>query len=312
MISPDSQAIACPPPGRNSTYHPVQISGTSSTFTTQVPLSGADPTLVRFSGPLPQDLGSKETTTSNVIPPCGLAFSKVDFDVADKKASGVPDAVRIFRKTDPSGTITAVRLEPRPGTVVNYKPLVTMKILDASAEADKFEVGLIQNLLSMKEEYRYSSGEVVRGRCTQDLPLRDGNPEANSDDVFMSDSEPELAKFSFQRRQARLELSDEPGIGALLNLATNPLCPGKKRGILTRMSANNEFRTWVAVRFKDASCMTRLHHIDWQTNWLATVGPDRVISGALEVKEPDGDGSPAPTLGSALSSRLCQGDDSCD
>jgi hypothetical protein len=32
MVSPDSQAIACPLSGRNSTYRPVQISGTGSTI----------------------------------------------------------------------------------------------------------------------------------------------------------------------------------------------------------------------------------------------------------------------------------------
>jgi hypothetical protein len=30
MVSPDSQATACLPSGRNSTYRPVQISGTGS------------------------------------------------------------------------------------------------------------------------------------------------------------------------------------------------------------------------------------------------------------------------------------------
>src|SRR6476620_5686922 len=30
MVAPDSQATACPPSGRNSTYRPVQISETSS------------------------------------------------------------------------------------------------------------------------------------------------------------------------------------------------------------------------------------------------------------------------------------------
>ena len=30
MVSPDLQATACPPSGRNSTYRPVQISETSS------------------------------------------------------------------------------------------------------------------------------------------------------------------------------------------------------------------------------------------------------------------------------------------
>src|ERR1700722_16819482 len=32
MVSPDSQAIACPLSGRNSTYRTVQISGTGSTI----------------------------------------------------------------------------------------------------------------------------------------------------------------------------------------------------------------------------------------------------------------------------------------
>src|SRR5688572_2065584 len=33
MVAPDSQATACLPSGRNSTYRPVQISGTGSGFT---------------------------------------------------------------------------------------------------------------------------------------------------------------------------------------------------------------------------------------------------------------------------------------
>src|SRR5215204_52787 len=36
MVSPDSQATACPPSGRNSTYRPVQISETSSLRGTQI------------------------------------------------------------------------------------------------------------------------------------------------------------------------------------------------------------------------------------------------------------------------------------
>src|SRR4029077_18624797 len=35
MVSPDSQAIACPLSGRNSTYRPVQISGTGSHLLTR-------------------------------------------------------------------------------------------------------------------------------------------------------------------------------------------------------------------------------------------------------------------------------------
>src|ERR1700730_18513963 len=36
MVSPDSQAIACLPSGRNSTYRPVQISGATSVFLIEV------------------------------------------------------------------------------------------------------------------------------------------------------------------------------------------------------------------------------------------------------------------------------------
>src|ERR1035437_1576312 len=32
MVSPDSRSTACPPSGRNSTYRPVQISGTGSDY----------------------------------------------------------------------------------------------------------------------------------------------------------------------------------------------------------------------------------------------------------------------------------------
>jgi hypothetical protein len=39
MVSPDSQATACLPSGRNSTYRPVQISGTGSGRTHDVTLS---------------------------------------------------------------------------------------------------------------------------------------------------------------------------------------------------------------------------------------------------------------------------------
>jgi hypothetical protein len=42
MVSPDSQGTACPLSGRNSTYRPVQISGTSSNRTGNVD----DPTLI--------------------------------------------------------------------------------------------------------------------------------------------------------------------------------------------------------------------------------------------------------------------------
>src|SRR6516162_11263820 len=40
MVSPDSQATACLPSGRNSTYRPVQISGTGSPLAGHIKPSG--------------------------------------------------------------------------------------------------------------------------------------------------------------------------------------------------------------------------------------------------------------------------------
>src|SRR5271170_2109194 len=53
MVSPDSRATACPPSGRNSTYRPVQISGTGSTH-------AISPLHIMASGALPPGLPAIE------------------------------------------------------------------------------------------------------------------------------------------------------------------------------------------------------------------------------------------------------------
>src|SRR2546430_9561301 len=42
MVSPDSQAIACPLSGRNSTYRPVQISGAGSLIASNEGMPGSE------------------------------------------------------------------------------------------------------------------------------------------------------------------------------------------------------------------------------------------------------------------------------
>jgi len=292
----------------------------SGDFKVSVPVTGGDERLVRFTGPTPEDLGAKETTTTDVIPPCARAFGSVLFDVNrnTRAASGVTDVIAITRTTPPSATFSVVALGPKnDDSHVKYSPSITMTIRDAKAPADKFEVGLIQNLLSQDERYQYSGGAIVHGVCTQDMPIRDGATDTkNTDPVFMSNHEPELAKLSSLRRAATLKLTDSPGMGAIFNLATHPLCPGSKSGVLERMVGKSKFRTWVAARFNgDAGCMQRFHHIDWQINHDATVGADatkdKVVTGAMEVTVADGDGSPAPTISGGLANDLCRGDDSC-
>jgi len=58
MVSPDSQATACLPSGRNSTYRPVQISGTGSYLCN------------RLAGGLSVDVGSGSFSTGSA----GIAY----------------------------------------------------------------------------------------------------------------------------------------------------------------------------------------------------------------------------------------------
>src|ERR1035437_4117694 len=48
MVSPDSRGTACPPSGRNSTYRPVQISGTGSKMGCLTQISILDQTNSRW------------------------------------------------------------------------------------------------------------------------------------------------------------------------------------------------------------------------------------------------------------------------
>jgi hypothetical protein len=254
-------------------------------FQIKVPLSGSDQSLVRFTGPVAQDLGAKETSTSNVISSCTVGFGKVDFEVDNKEAKSSPNAVQLKRQgmNFKGQMVPALWLVPT-GAPLNYKPLVTLRIRDAKAD-DRFEVGLIQNLIEVDWQNHYSTGEVVPSRCVRPLPIRDASEKPDeTDSVFMKNSEPELAQLSLQRRQAQLALQDTPGGPAMLDLANNPACPGTKSGTLTRIISNSKFRTLVGVRFaKDDTCLKVLHHIDWKTTYEAITNPDRLISGKLEL-----------------------------
>ncbi|HEY6352711.1 MAG TPA: DUF4157 domain-containing protein [Candidatus Angelobacter sp.] len=279
----------------------------SGKFKTSVPFGGADSSTVRLSGPTPQDLGAKETTTSNVISPCTVGFGKVKFEVDNKDAKAASGAVLNRVPMNMPGKPPG--LSVRAAKPVDYQPVITMRILDPKAEADKFEVGLIQNLMEYDWQNHYSTGDVVFLKCTQALPLRDSDDKAGStDDVFMTDHEPELAQLSLLRRQAKLKLSDVPGGDAMLNLADNPSCPGRKSGTLSRIIASGKFRTWVAVRFnKDQSCLNFLHRIDWTLKYEVTANPDTVVSAELTPQNSDDTGSPAPTL-NGLANRDCGSD----
>jgi hypothetical protein len=266
----------------------VDFTGKTATgqFKTSVPISGSDSSVVRFSGPVPEDLGPKETSTSNVISSCTQAFGAVEFEVDEEDAKSSASAVVLKRQLMEfkGKKVPALWFVPNAAPI-NYKPVVTLIPRDKRADPARFEVGLIQNILEMNWNNHYSTGEVVPGLCTGPLPMRDATTDPDkADSAFMTKEEPELAQLDRQRRQATLKLQDTPGGPGMLDLTDNPACPGKSNGKLTRMISNSKFRTWVAARFaKDDTCLNFLHHIDWKVTYEATANPDTLISGKLEV-----------------------------
>ena len=289
----------------------VDLTGNTPTgqFKTSVPITGSDSRVVRFSGPVPEDLGAKETSTSDVISSCTQAFGAVEFEVDDKEAKDSASAAVLRRQPMEfmGKKVPALWFVPNAAPL-NFKPLVTLIPRDAKrAEPAKFEVGLIQNIIEMDWNNHYSTGEVVPGRCTGPLPMRDATTDQDkADSVFMTKEEPELAQLDRQRRQARLKLQDTPGGPAMLDLSTNPACPGKSTGTLKRIISNSKFRTWVAARFaKDDTCLNFLHHIDWKVTYEATANPDTLISGKLEVLSSGT--APDPTL-KGLANKDCGSD----
>jgi outer membrane protein OmpA-like peptidoglycan-associated protein len=278
----------------------LDLTGKTATgqFKTSVPISGSDSRVVRFSGPVPEDLGAKETSTSNVISSCTQAFGAVEFEVDEEDAKSSANAVVLKRQLMEfkGKKVPALWFVPNAAPV-DYKPVVTLIPRDAKrAEPAKFEVGLIQNILEMDWNNHYSTGEVVKGLCTGPLPMRDATTDRDkADSAFMTNEEPELAQLDRQRRQAKLKLQDTPGGPGMLDLTDNPACPGKSTGTLKRMISNSKFRTWVAARFaKDDTCLNFLHHIDWKVTYEAEANPDKLISGKLEVLSSGT--APDPTL----------------
>ena len=241
------------------------------------------------------------------MPPCEAAFNSVRLTLSRENPSSVSGVIGPTRRQVGGGPVVVSLAAVNP---VTYTPQVNIQDLTGRAPLDKFEVGLVQNILSINSEGRYSSGEIVHEQPLGPLPQRDGAPPHDpfAHELFMSTREKELGRFSVLRREVGLELGDVPGIGFFENLATHLLCPGLKQGTLRHMTGRHRFRTWVVVRFDENNgCMKKLHHIDWQMDWSAAVNPDNVERSAMTVTA-QGSGRPVMVIGDVLPTK----DDACE
>ena len=148
------------------------------------------------------------------------------------------------------------------------------------------------------------------------VPLKDGAPKGSGveDDVFAENGKGHpgvLVGFSTKGDTAALKLPDTPGGFAFINLTDNSVCAGSKvNGTMTGMTFKDSFRTWTGVRHKPSKCIKTIHHIDWDIDWSATVNgaasppTHSVTSEALNVTEPNGDGSPTFVSGGKVPAEL--------
>jgi peptidoglycan hydrolase-like protein with peptidoglycan-binding domain len=229
---------------------------------------------------------------------CDAPFKGVTFALANQVATGANPSVNL-RDLVVGGKHVLQML----GTAqANYNPRITIAA-PSNAKAQEFQVGFASNMLSDAMEYTFSNG--IKIRTTLPFPIKDGLSLSGGqyDPVFVTSSLPGLlVDFTANGAAVNLTWPDKPQDFAFVNLSDNPACAGQPSpATLVRGFMIDTFRTWVAVRHKASGCVRSLHHIDWDINWAANVavpaagGASTVTptSTALNVTEPDGDGSPA-------------------
>jgi hypothetical protein len=179
-----------------------------------------------------------------------------------------------------------------------WQPRITINAPD-DPTAREFEVGFIQNLLSERVEYTYTTGTQVVS--TLPTPIKDGAPLSSGayHAIFVETGahNPRAREdFTANGNTRVLNWQDVPSDGAFINLLDNPSC-GAPLAAATMITAAfiDEFRLWLAVRHRPSGCVLPLKHIDWDLDWQATIagGAATVASNVINVTEPNGDGSPA-------------------
>ena len=239
-------------------------------------------------GPLPGPRPAPE-------PGCDAPFAGVTFAVANATASG----------TSPAANIRIVLSGGRPFLFMQgvnsavWQPEVTITAPD-DPTAREFEVGFIQNLLTERVEYDYSTGAQVVS--TVPTPIKDGAPLSTGayHAVFVETGalNPRAREdFTANGDTRRLDWEDVPSDGAFINLLDNPQCtPPLASATMLTAAFIDSFRLWLAVRHRPSGCVLPLHHVDWDLNWQAVVAGGTTVtvaSNVINVTVASGDGRPA-------------------
>lgn len=220
---------------------------------------------------------------------CDVPFKGVTFTLTKQVASGVSPAAKFYFILGQ----TAMNVDGnRP---VRYEPRVEISA-PSEDKAREFEVGFVSNCLTSTHEYTYSNRAHVRYPVP--TPIKDGERLSTGDYDPVFTCKRRLQSFVRSGDMNFLDFPDTPQGSAMVYSRDNPECAGFPDGMLTDVKRQDYFRTWVAVRHKASGCTRGIHHIDWNTDWRATVGMTGAglhvspVSDAIKVTTADGDGKP--------------------
>jgi peptidoglycan hydrolase-like protein with peptidoglycan-binding domain len=266
----------------------------------------------------PRLIGPVAPPRPGVAAGCDQNFAGVAFTLANQVATGVAASANINIAVDRRGRFGLSMAGIAPA---NYQPQITINA-PSNAIAGQFEVGLIQNLLTDRLEYTFSTGAVLRS--TLPTPIKDGAPLVSGvyHPIFAENGGGHaniLLPFATVGDTVQLNLPDTPSDFAMINLNDNPECVGlPAAATLTNALLIDEFRTWIGVRHRPSGCIRTIHHIDWTINWSATVNgnvnpPTRVVtSRALTVPVGNGNGTPTFVQGGRVPADLIAANRVCN
>jgi Domain of unknown function (DUF4157)/Putative peptidoglycan binding domain len=251
-----------------------------------------DPTRPRGVGP-PQKTGPVPGPLPPPAQGCDDLYNGVTFTPTNKVAHGVSHAAD-FVLWHSHGRARGLNIDGI--APVQYAPSIEITA-PSNAKAQEFEVGFVSNCLIDRRDYTFSNG--VRLTSTVPTPIKDGKSLSTNDYDPVYTRASGVRSFTANGQRISLTFLDTPQDSARGRALNNPQCAGLPDGILTDATLQDHFRTWVVTRHKASGCTRGIHHIDWNTDWRATVAMTRgapptvtVVSDAINVTTPDGDGKP--------------------
>ena len=162
-----------------------------------------------------------------------------------------------------------------------YTPKITIQTPnDDDEKAKEFRVGLAQNYVGSTTKYTYAY-DIQKLRLkteTTKVPVKDGVEfvKVNWHNLFVQINDPtKLSAFTGDNTSVQLTHDDKPEGAPWGITAYDPsyavTFDDNVVNLLTKIVVKNKFITWVVVEHIESKCFKKLHHIEWEMDYLVNV-----------------------------------------